>query len=274
RRPRPTRSRSTGEALSRRSPTSRPCPVSWRSSRFARSPRDRPEHRPLPPRRRIWLPRARARGSQSAAGRTLRCSSGTKLIRAAPRAPCNAPGPNRPGRTLLGGRLAALADAGGLAAQVAQVVQLGATDAAAGGDLDLLDHRGVHGEGALDTDAVADLADREGLPGARALPPDHDALEDLDTGPVALGDPDVHVERVARAEVGNIGAQLGLLKLLDSGVHLSDSSSVARRGDGHCGSRGRILLPGSKCVPLAEFSAAVGDSRQRTDKRLRQGQLV
>src|SRR5690606_37749901 len=136
-------------------------------------------------------------------------------------------------------RSAALANAGGLTAQVAQVVELGTADPAAGGDLDLLEHRAVHREGPLHSDGVADLADGEGLADSRPLPPDHHALEDLDTGPVALGDPNVDVQRVARTEVRHVGAQLGLLKLLNGGVHLSGSSSTARRADG-LRSRGRI----------------------------------
>ena len=80
---------------------------------------------------------------------------------------------------LLGAGVAALADAGALADPVAQVVELGATDVAAGGDLDLLDLRRVHGERALDADAERLLADGERLAGAVALALDDDALEDL-----------------------------------------------------------------------------------------------
>src|SRR2546421_2315874 len=57
--------------------------------------------------------------------------------------------------------LALLLDLGGLAAQLAQVVELGATDVTAGHDLDLLHDRGVHRERALHADAEADLAGRE-----------------------------------------------------------------------------------------------------------------
>ena len=63
----------------------------------------------------------------------------------------------------LRGGLALLLDLGGLAAQVAQVVELGAPDVTAGDDLDLLDDRGCAREGPLDADTEGHLADREGL---------------------------------------------------------------------------------------------------------------
>src|SRR3982074_2880991 len=71
--------------------------------------------------------------------------------------------------------VALLLDAGLLATQVAQVVQLGATDVTTGDDLDRLDRRAVEREGPLDTDAVADLADREGLARTTALAADDHA---------------------------------------------------------------------------------------------------
>src|SRR5205085_11460791 len=70
--------------------------------------------------------------------------------------------------------VALLLDLGGLAAQVAQVVELRATDVTAGDDLDLVDHRRVHGERALDTGAEADLADGERLANPATLPADDD----------------------------------------------------------------------------------------------------
>src|SRR5690606_9209294 len=205
------------------------------------------------------LPRAVTRGSQgrrpnrprqggrrrrpfrrSWPGRTVRrCSSDLKPSRARRLLSAVTPRSERTRTAAPAGRSAALANAGGLTAQVAQVVELGTADPAAGGDLDLLEHRAVHREGPLHSDGVADLADGEGLADSRPLPPDHHALEDLDTGPVALGDPNVDVQRVARTEVRHVGAQLGLLKLLNGGVHLSGSSSTARRADG-LRSRGRI----------------------------------
>src|SRR5699024_7229953 len=102
------------------------------------------------------------------------------------------------------GVLALLPDAGLLAGEVAQVVQLRAADVAAGDDLDLVDGRGVHGEHALDADAEGHLADAEGLAHAVALATDDVALEDLDTGAVALDDLHVHLDVVARPVCVNV----------------------------------------------------------------------
>src|SRR5215208_692613 len=96
--------------------------------------------------------------------------------------------------------VALLLDLGGLAAQVAQVVELGAADVAAGDDLDALEDRRVEREGALDTDAEGDLADREGAADAGAVHADHHALEDLDAGAGALDDLHVHLDGVTGPE--------------------------------------------------------------------------
>ena len=112
---------------------------------------------------------------------------------------------------LLGADVAALADPGALADAVAQVVELGAADVAAGGDLDLLDLRRVHGERALHADAERLLADGEGLARAVALALDDDALEDLGAAARALDDLEVDADAVARLEVRD-AAQLGALE--------------------------------------------------------------
>src|SRR4249919_3432590 len=57
---------------------------------------------------------------------------------------------------------------------------------------------------ALDPDAVADLANREGLPHARTLAADDHTLEHLHALLVALDDADVHLQGVARGEVGDV----------------------------------------------------------------------
>src|SRR3954463_8205672 len=111
--------------------------------------------------------------------------------------------------------LAAFLDLGGLPAQVAQVVQLGPADVAAGHDLDLLEDRRVEREGPLDTHAEGDLADREGAADAGALEADHDALEDLDARARALGDLDVDLDGVAGAELGKVVALGGVAQLGD-----------------------------------------------------------
>jgi len=104
-------------------------------------------------------------------------------------------------------RWSRLLDLGLLAAEVSQVVELRATHVATGDDLDVVDHRAVHRERALDAHLEADLADGEGLAHTVAGAADDDALEDLDAGAVALGDVDVHLDGVAGAEVGDVGAQ-------------------------------------------------------------------
>ena len=98
-------------------------------------------------------------------------------------------------------RVALLLDLGGLADAVAEVVELGPAHVAAADDLDLGDDRGVDREGALDADAVADLAHGEGLAHTGALAADDDALEDLHALLVALDHPHVDLQRVAGAEV-------------------------------------------------------------------------
>src|SRR4029079_10698890 len=95
--------------------------------------------------------------------------------------------------------VALLLDLGLLATQVAEVVELRTPDVTAGDDLDVVDHGAVHGELALHADLEADFPDREGLADAIARAADDDALEDLDTGAVALGDVHVNLHVVTGA---------------------------------------------------------------------------
>src|SRR6187200_2890342 len=104
-------------------------------------------------------------------------------------------------------RVALLLDLRLLAAQLAQVVELGATHVTAGDELDVVDDRRVHREEALDAHLEAHLADRESLAHALAGACDDDALEDLDTRAAALDDVDVHLDGVTGAEVRNIGLE-------------------------------------------------------------------
>src|SRR5947209_472536 len=109
--------------------------------------------------------------------------------------------PTRQGRSPDG---ALLLDLGLLPDPVAQVIELGPPHVAQPVDLDLGQDRRVDRERALHADAEAHLADGEGLPHAGALAADDDALEDLDPLSVALDHPDVHLQRVTRAEPGNV----------------------------------------------------------------------
>src|SRR3954465_9858178 len=119
---------------------------------------------------------------------------------------------------LLRTRVAALAHPGALADAAAQVVELGAPDVTAGGDLDLLDLRRVQRERPLDTNAEGLLADREGLAHAFTLALDDHALEDLRAAPRALDDLEVDLDAVSGLEAGD-AAQLGALEGVDDGAH-------------------------------------------------------
>src|SRR3954454_23020056 len=151
----------------------------------------------------------RPQGRRRRAPRAGRCSSRPAYGRVEPAGVLTGSptGGGGAGRASARDRLALLLDLGSLAAQLTEVVQLRPADVAAGDDLDLLDDRGVHREGALDADAEAHLAHGEGLARAAALAADHDALEDLDPGAVALDDADVHLDGVAGTELGDVVAQ-------------------------------------------------------------------
>src|SRR4051794_29218239 len=95
----------------------------------------------------------------------------------------------------------ALGDAGALAAQAAQVIELGATDLAAAHHLDRVDHRRIEREYALDAFAVRNLAHGEILLEARAGTADADALVGLDAAALAFDHLDVDDHRVAGTEI-------------------------------------------------------------------------
>src|SRR4051812_49204787 len=85
-----------------------------------------------------------------------------------------------------GGRaLGLFDDAGRLAAQVAQVIQLGATHLAAAHHLDRIDHRRHHGEDAFHAFAIGDLANGEALVEPAAGTADADAFIGLHAGALA-----------------------------------------------------------------------------------------
>lgn len=115
-------------------------------------------------------------------------------------------------------RLAALLDAGSLAAQVAHVVQLRATYVTLADDLNLLQVRGVYREGTLNTDTEGNLADRERLTDAVTLTTNDEASEDLGTGNRTLDNLDVYVEGIARTEVRDIVAQLACVYKINNAV--------------------------------------------------------
>ena len=122
--------------------------------------------------------------------------------------------------------VALLLDLGLLAAKVAQVVQLRATNVTAGDDLDVVDDRGVHGGGALDADLEAHLANGEGLAHALAGAADDDTLEDLDASARALDDVGVHLDSVAGTEVWDVVAKRRLVEFVKD-VHGFSLSATA-----------------------------------------------
>src|SRR5262249_43482691 len=110
-----------------------------------------------------------------------------------------------------GAGVGALGDAGRLAAQAAQIIELGPADLAAADDFDRVDQRRIDREDALDALAIGDLADREAFLKAAAVAADADAFIGLDAFAGAFDHLDIDTNRVARAEIGNaaLSRQLG-----------------------------------------------------------------
>src|ERR1022692_733802 len=150
--------------------------------------------------------------------------------------------------------VSALLDPGGLAAQGAQVVQLGTAHPTLGDNLDHVDGRSVDREGPLHTDAVADLAHGKGLSCAAALPADDNTLEHLDPGAVTLLDPDMHLQGVTRPESRDVGSNLRALKLGNRGVH----RFVLGCHNAHACGRAELVWP-----PLRHATASGNCGRER-----------
>src|SRR2546423_10174869 len=125
-------------------------------------------------------------------------------------------------------------DARLLAAQTAQVIQLGAAHFAAAHDLDRVHHRRIKREYALDALTVGNLADREALVDAAARASNADALVGLHARAVALAHLDVHDHGIAGPEIRDflLGAELGDLLLLDllQQVHGNSPAAAPRAG--------------------------------------------
>jgi hypothetical protein len=114
-----------------------------------------------------------------------------------------------------------------IAGEVAQVVQLGATHAAATHDLDVGEHRAVQREYALDTDAVGDLPHGEGGAHPRATARDADPLECLNALLLTFLDAYVHAQGVAGTERRHVGAE-PLFLGFDEGMHMTLGAEGAR----------------------------------------------
>src|SRR6185437_411607 len=138
-----------------------------------------------------------------------------------------------------------LGDARLLAAQTAQVIELGAADLAAAHQLDRVDHRRVEREHALDAFAVGNLADGEILVQSAAGTADAHALIGLDAASLAFNHLDVHQDGVAGAELGEFLARRELLDLLF--IELLDEvhGSNLRRAAPAFGAQSLYVLNGS-----------------------------
>src|SRR5690606_2334286 len=134
-----------------------------------------------------------------------RSSRSRRLQRSAP-ATCSAP----PGSLALRAHLA-LANAGGLSGEIAQVEQLRTPHATTPNDLDVGEHGAVHREDALDANTVGNLAYGERLAHTTAAARDADALEGLQTLLLTLTHTHIHPKGVSRAERRNVGAEELLL---------------------------------------------------------------
>src|SRR5262249_2206396 len=113
-----------------------------------------------------------------------------------------------------------LFDAGRFAGQIAEVVQLGATDAAAALHRDVADRRAVGLEHALDALAVRNLAHRErGVEPAVALRDDH-AFVGLHALAIALDDLHLHDDGVAGVEGRHFAGHPRLFDFLNDVAHV------------------------------------------------------
>src|SRR5690606_35168712 len=149
----------------------------------------------------------------------------------------------------------------GLAAQLAQVVELGAADLGAPHHLDLVDHRRVQREDPLDSLAERDLAHGERGARAATTDADHDTLEHLDALLLALPHLDVHAHGIARAHRGPLG-QVGLFDGLNR-LHgsllffsISTAPAAAARGFAASASASRSNSPCSSARRSSALSSA------------------
>src|SRR5262245_59376469 len=152
-----------------------------------------------------------------------------------------------------GGAVLLLDDAGRLAAQVAQVIELRAAHLAAAYDLDRVDHRRHHREHALDAFAVGDLAHREALVEPTARAADANPFIGLHAGAVAFDHLDVDDHGIAGREFRNLLAgrqfvELLFLELLNE-VHWK-SPSAARPAN-----RGLAVHPAVTCGIARSYTA-------------------
>ncbi len=114
-------------------------------------------------------------------------------------------------------------DAGGLAAEVAEIVEARAANATLANNVDRRDRWRVQWEDALHARAEADAAHGEAGAAGAALLGDHYAFEGLDAFldlfALAFLQADVYLDGVASAELGKVFAQLRFMQLTYYRIH-------------------------------------------------------
>ena len=115
-------------------------------------------------------------------------------------------------------------DAGCFTLEVAQVIEASAAHFALADHFDGADRGRVEREDALDADAKADAAHREGGAGGPALLGDHHAFECLKTFlnlfAFTFLQADIDADRVARTELRQVFAQLRFMELTNYRIHV------------------------------------------------------
>src|SRR6185312_777355 len=106
-----------------------------------------------------------------------------------------------PGAQRIKGQLFALAQAGSLASEIAQVVKLGAADAARAHQVNMIDNRRVYRENTLHAVAETDFSHCDGLAHASVLARNHRSFKGLKTFFFAFADSYMHSNGIARAKL-------------------------------------------------------------------------
>src|SRR6266481_1724607 len=114
-------------------------------------------------------------------------------------------------------------DAGGLAAQIAQVIEARAANIALADDVDRSDRGRMQRENAFDAYAETHATNSEARAAGAALLRNHHAFKGLDAFldlfAFAFHQAHVHLDGVAGAELGEIFAQLRFMQLLNDRIH-------------------------------------------------------
>jgi hypothetical protein len=109
--------------------------------------------------------------------------------------------------------------AGRLAHAIAEIIQLGASDAGVPFDGDFRNFGRMEGKRSFNPFASDDPANREHLAGSASAAGDHHAGKNLNSLFVAFQNPRVNVDGVADVEFQGILAKAGLFDLLQQPVH-------------------------------------------------------